>query len=54
MTTVDLPEGTHEYKFIADGQWLHDPNRVSIVCSVVVEFEGGSLAPMKCAYPVVL
>jgi Glycogen recognition site of AMP-activated protein kinase len=22
---VDLAEGEHEYKFLVDGQWMHDP-----------------------------
>lgn len=25
FTIVDLPEGTHEYKFLVDGQWMCDP-----------------------------
>ena len=24
-TTVDLPTGTHHYRFIVDGQWCDDP-----------------------------
>ena len=24
-TFVDLPVGTHEYKFIVDGEWKHNP-----------------------------
>ena len=24
--TVELPAGTHEYKFVVDGQWLQDPD----------------------------
>ncbi len=24
--TVPVPAGTHEYKFIADGQWIADPD----------------------------
>lgn len=25
VTIVDLPEGTHQYKFLVDGEWQHDP-----------------------------
>jgi len=25
VTIVDLAEGEHEYKFLVDGQWMHDP-----------------------------
>lgn len=25
VTIVDLGEGEHEYKFLVDGQWMHDP-----------------------------
>ncbi len=25
---VELPLGHYEYKFVADGQWVHDPNEV--------------------------
>jgi len=25
VTIVDLPEGEHEYKFLVDGEWMHDP-----------------------------
>ena len=30
---LDLPEGTHEYKFFVDGQWLHDPGEVHNPCA---------------------
>ena len=23
---VDLPEGSHEYKFLVDGKWVNDKN----------------------------
>ncbi len=26
VTTLDLPEGTHEYKFVVDGNWQIDPS----------------------------
>jgi len=26
VTIVDLGEGEHEYKFLVDGQWMHDPS----------------------------
>ena len=26
MTILDLPEGEHQYKFLIDGEWKHDPN----------------------------
>jgi 1,4-alpha-glucan branching enzyme len=29
-TTVALEPGTYEYKFIVDGQWLHDPEAESV------------------------
>lgn len=27
VTIVDLPEGEHQYKFVVDGKWEHDPNQ---------------------------
>jgi 5'-AMP-activated protein kinase, regulatory beta subunit len=27
VTILDLPEGQHEYKFFADGQWVLDPDQ---------------------------
>ncbi len=30
--TKMLPKGTHEYKFIVDGEWTCDPNCPDIVC----------------------
>ncbi|XP_066915050.1 uncharacterized protein [Clytia hemisphaerica] len=29
-TTVDLPSGTHEFKYIVDGHWQHDPNQNTV------------------------
>ena len=29
ITIVDLPEGEHQYKFVVDGKWEHDPNQVN-------------------------
>ena len=29
ITTLELTEGWHEYKFIVDEQWCHDPSKVS-------------------------
>ena len=29
VTIVDLPEGEHQYKFVVDGKWEHDPNQVN-------------------------
>ena len=26
IAIVDLNEGTHEYKFCVDGEWMHNPN----------------------------
>lgn len=26
VTIVDLPEGEHQYKFLVDGEWMHDPS----------------------------
>ncbi len=28
-TIIDLPEGTHEYKFFVDGSWVCDSKEVS-------------------------
>ena len=27
VTIIELPVGTHEYKFVIDGSWLHDPTQ---------------------------
>jgi len=29
-TTVSLPAGTYEYKFVVDGQWVADPKASSV------------------------
>ena len=34
---MDLEEGRHEYKFFVDGQWLHDPNEVSVQMPLQVQ-----------------
>ena len=26
VAMVDLPEGSHEYKFLVDGKWVNDKN----------------------------
>jgi hypothetical protein len=28
IAIVDLPEGEHQYKFVVDGKWEHDPTQV--------------------------
>ena len=28
---IELPLGRYEYKFVVDGQWVHDPNEVSFL-----------------------
>ncbi len=30
VANVDLPEGTHEYKYIIDGLWFEDPSTESV------------------------
>jgi len=30
VTIVDLPEGEHQYKFVVDGKWEHDPNQSTV------------------------
>ena len=27
VTIIELPLGNHEYKFVVDGKWLHDPTQ---------------------------
>lgn len=31
VTIVELPEGEHQYKFVVDGKWEHDPNQVIFI-----------------------
>ena len=33
---VELPEGIHEYKYIVDGEWQHDPDKAS-TCRIKLE-----------------
>lgn len=33
MAILDLPEGEHQYKFLVDGQWTHDPAEVKFALS---------------------
>jgi 5'-AMP-activated protein kinase, regulatory beta subunit len=30
VTICDLPEGEHQYKFVIDGKWEHDPNQATV------------------------
>lgn len=30
VTIINIPEGDHEYKFLVDGEWKHDPKLVSM------------------------
>lgn len=30
VTIVELPEGEHQYKFVVDGKWEHDPNQTVV------------------------
>lgn len=30
VAIVDLPEGEHQYKFVIDNKWEHDPNQSCI------------------------
>ncbi|XP_059616293.1 5'-AMP-activated protein kinase subunit beta-1 [Phlebotomus argentipes] len=30
VTIIDLPEGDHQYKFLVDGEWKHDPKLKNI------------------------
>ncbi len=34
VVIVDLPEGEHQYKFVVDGKWEHDPNQVRLSFSL--------------------
>ena len=34
-TIIDLPEGTHQFKFFVDGQWMCDKNAVGIQDSII-------------------
>jgi len=29
VAIVDLPEGEHQYKFLIDGEWKHNPSEVT-------------------------
>jgi 5'-AMP-activated protein kinase regulatory beta subunit len=29
-TIIELPEGSHEYKFFVNGAWMHDPNEATV------------------------
>lgn len=31
VTIIDLPEGDHQYKFLVDGEWKHDPKLVRMI-----------------------
>lgn len=33
VAILDLPEGEHQYKFLVDGQWTHDPAEVMVTLS---------------------
>lgn len=33
VAILDLPEGEHQYKFLVDGQWTHDPAEVMLALS---------------------
>ena len=28
-TIIELPEGEHQFKFLVDGHWVHNPQHVS-------------------------
>ncbi len=34
VAIIDLPEGEHQYKFVVDGKWEHDPTQVLIIFCV--------------------
>lgn len=29
-TIIELPSGVHYFKYLVDGNWIHDPNQVSM------------------------
>ncbi|XP_058127523.1 5'-AMP-activated protein kinase subunit beta-1-like [Anopheles ziemanni] len=31
VTIVNIPEGDHQYKFLVDGEWMHDPKLKCVV-----------------------
>lgn len=39
MAILDLPEGEHQYKFLVDGQWTHDPAEVMLALSLCLLIE---------------
>lgn len=47
---IDLPPGRYEYKFIADGKWLHDPENPNFVMNEHLTFNSVLLVTTKIAF----
>ncbi|XP_065837800.1 5'-AMP-activated protein kinase subunit beta-2-like [Oscarella lobularis] len=38
VATIDLPEGVHQYRYIVDGTWTHDPNEAHIAAKTTGDY----------------
>jgi hypothetical protein len=50
IVIVDLPEGEHQYKFVVDGKWEHDPSQVLILMHIVLCLRRHLLFHLSCSH----